>query len=232
MAFWKRKDRHVVTGVGVGECDRDSTRIWGDRLFCILMEVTGTWVNTHIKMFLDVNLKNTSKSSSWRTTCNTYMLSSNHDEAFKAIFKKKAPGKVALMAGDRGAAGRGEGWCAGTKGRALASSLQFLFHFPQNKVIFTSQSRLPKFHPTTGWASLARRVEMFSELDILEQSYRYTSRCVRGQNVQGVDEKAHLGDERESTGVWGWLPKGTGAQCNESDWILKENHILYYYSYK
>lgn len=27
MAFWKRKDRHVVTGVGVGECDRDSTRI-------------------------------------------------------------------------------------------------------------------------------------------------------------------------------------------------------------
>lgn len=150
----------------------------------------------------------------------------------KPYFKKKAPGKVALMAGDRGAAGRGEGWCAGTKGRALASSLQFLFHFPQNKVIFTSQSRLPKFHPTTGWASLARRVEMFSELDILEQSYRYTSRCVRGQNVQGVDEKAHLGDERESTGVWGWLPKGTGAQCNESDWILKENHILYYYSYK
>ena len=42
MAFWKRKDRHVVTGVGVGECDRDSPRLCGDRLFCILMEVAGT----------------------------------------------------------------------------------------------------------------------------------------------------------------------------------------------
>lgn len=126
MAFWKRKDRHVVTGVGVGECDRDSTRIWGDRLFCILMEVAGTWVNTHIKMFLDVNLKNTSKSSSWRTTCNTYMLSSNHDEAFKAIFKKKGTGQGGL-----------DGWwsrCCGERWRLMRwnqrKSVSFLASIP------------------------------------------------------------------------------------------------------
>lgn len=77
--------------------------------------------------------------------------------------------------------GTGDSRCSGTEQRALASLLRFLFRFPQNKVIFTSQSRVTKFHPRIGWAFLGRRV--FKTWRVLQQIYQHPLRGTRGQNI-------------------------------------------------